>query len=113
MRPPLGMLGQQPPPLGMMPPAMTPRLPFGPPPMMRLPLPPGPPPHLMEEFYRLTVPQKPWYVKSAASTVVKRPLAQHTPQLTAMVPASVRVRRESAAPKAKPKPSVSSVSDYQ
>ncbi|KAJ0677546.1 putative WW domain binding protein [Helianthus annuus] len=110
MRPPLGMPGQQPPPLGMMPPAMMPRPPFGPPPMMRPPLPPGPPPHLMEEFYRPTVPQKPSYVKSAASTVVKRPLAQHTPQLTAMVPASVRVRRESAAPKAKPKPSVSSVS---
>ncbi|KAJ0536433.1 putative WW domain binding protein [Helianthus annuus] len=110
MRPPLGMPGQQPPPLGMMPPPMMPRPPFGPPPMMRPPLPPGPPPHLMEEFYRPTVPQKPSYVKSAASTVVKRPLAQHTPQLTAMVPASVRVRRESAAPKAKPKPSVSSVS---
>ncbi|XP_076943226.1 protein EARLY FLOWERING 5-like [Bidens hawaiensis] len=107
--PPLGISGQQPPPMGMMPP-MMPRPPFGPPPMMRPPLPPGPPPpHLMEEFYRPTVPQKPSYVKSAASTVVKRPLAQHTPQLTAMVPASVRVRRESTTPKAKPKPSVSSV----
>jgi WW domain-binding protein 11 len=30
-------------------------------------------------------PQKPSYVKSAASTVVKRPLAQHTPELTSMV----------------------------
>ncbi|KAL8230659.1 hypothetical protein R6Q57_000437 [Mikania cordata] len=107
MRPPLGIPGQQPPPLGMMPP-MMPRPPFGPPPMMRPPLPPGPPPHLTEEFFRPTVPQKPSYVKSAASTVVKRPLAQHTPQLTAMVPASVRVRRESAAPKAKPKASISS-----
>ncbi|PWA77486.1 WW domain binding protein 11 [Artemisia annua] len=111
MRPPIGIPGQQPPlPPGMMPP-MMPRPPFGPPPMMRPPLPPGPPPlPPMEDFYRPTVPQKPSYVKSAASTVVKRPLAQHTPQLTAMVPASVRVRRESAAPKTKPKPSVSSAS---
>ncbi|XP_071710717.1 protein EARLY FLOWERING 5 [Rutidosis leptorrhynchoides] len=103
MRPPLPPL-----PSGMMPP-MLPRPPFGPPPMMRPPLPPGPPPVPMDDFLRPTVPQKPSYVKSAASTVVKRPLAQHTPQLTAMVPASVRVRRESAAPKTKPKPSVSSI----
>lgn len=48
---------------------------------------------------------KPSYVKSAAPTVVKRPLAQHTPELTAMVPASVRVRRESVQ-KVKPKASV-------
>nr|XP_043614864.1 protein EARLY FLOWERING 5 [Erigeron canadensis] len=113
MRPPLsalGIPGQQPPlPPGMMPP-MMPRPPFGPPPMMRPPLPPGPPPLPMDDFMRPTVPQKPSYVKSAASTVVKRPLAQHTPQLTAMVPASVRVRRETAVPKTKPKPSVSSVS---
>ncbi|MCO5562111.1 hypothetical protein L7F22_015737 [Adiantum nelumboides] len=34
------------------------------------------------------------FVKSAAPTVVKRPLAQHTPELTSMVPASVLVRRE-------------------
>ncbi|KAL4583992.1 hypothetical protein LXL04_008580 [Taraxacum kok-saghyz] len=101
--PPLGFPGQ--------PPMMMPRPPFGPPPMMRPPLPPGPPPVMMDEqFLRPpTVPQKPSYVKSAASTVVKRPLAQHTPQLTAMVPASVRVRRETAGPKVKPKPSVSSV----
>ncbi|ESR52918.1 proline-rich family protein [Citrus sinensis] len=94
---------------GMMVP-LVPRPPYGPPPMMRPPLPPGPPPTLQEGEYaanRPTVPQKPSYVKSAAPTVVKRPLAQHTPELTAMVPASVRVRRETALPKAKPKPSVS------
>ncbi|XP_044486684.1 protein EARLY FLOWERING 5 [Mangifera indica] len=92
----------------MVPPMMRP--PFGPPPMMRPPLPPGPPPTLQEGEYpanRLPGPQKPSYVKSAASTVVKRPLAQHTPELTAMVPASVRVRRETVLPKAKPKSSVS------
>jgi WW domain-binding protein 11 len=60
-----------------------------------------------EYIFIPTVPQKPSYVKSAASTVVKRPLAQHTPQLTAMVPASVRVRRETAVQKGKPKPVVS------
>ncbi|KAF5734724.1 formin-like protein 5 [Tripterygium wilfordii] len=82
--------------------------PPGPPPMMRPPLPPGPPPAFLEDASRLAVPQKPSYVKSAASTVVKRPLAQHTPELTSMVPASVRVRRETAAPKAKAKPTLSS-----
>ncbi|KAM4119836.1 hypothetical protein ACJW30_03G089400 [Castanea mollissima] len=115
MRPPLaapglpGLAGHP----GVMHPLM-PRPPYGPPPgpppMMRPPLPPGPPPTFQEDehaFNRPTAPQKPSYVKSAASTVVKRPLAQHTPELTAMVPASVRVRRETAAPKAKPKPSVS------
>lgn len=100
-----------PPPLppGMMVP-LIPRPPFGPPPMMRPPLPPVPPPTFQEDEHatiRLPVPQKPSYVKSAASTVVKRPLAQHTPELTAMVPASVRVRRETAPPKSKPKPLVS------
>ncbi|XP_042757186.1 protein EARLY FLOWERING 5 [Lactuca sativa] len=106
--PPLGIPGPPPPHPGM----MMPRPPFGPPPMMRPPLPPGPPPIPMDDQFSRppTVPQKPSYVKSAASTVVKRPLAQHTPQLTAMVPASVRVRRETAGPKVKPKPSVSSVS---
>ncbi|EFJ09703.1 hypothetical protein SELMODRAFT_447609 [Selaginella moellendorffii] len=54
---------------------------------------------------KTTTTNKPFYVKSAAPTATKRPLAQHTPGLTAMVPASVRVRRETA-PKAKPKPSV-------
>lgn len=78
-----------PPPLppGMMVP-LIPRPPFGPPPMMRPPLPPVPPPTFQEDEHatiRLPVPQKPSYVKSAASTVVKRPLAQHTPELTAMV----------------------------
>jgi hypothetical protein len=28
---------------------------------------------------------KPFYIKSAVATVVKRPLAQHTPELTSMV----------------------------
>ncbi|KAJ7956320.1 WW domain-binding protein 11 [Quillaja saponaria] len=116
MRPPLpapGLPGQVLPP-GMMVP-LVPRPPYGPPPgpppMMRPPLPPGPPPYFQEEdhtAFRPPVPQKPSYVKSAASTVVKRPLAQHTPELTSMVPASVRVRREYAIPKAKAKPSLSS-----
>ncbi|KAJ7945954.1 WW domain-binding protein 11 [Quillaja saponaria] len=115
MRPPLpapGLPVQVPPP-GMMVP-LIPRPPFGPPPglppMMRPPLPPGPPPNFQEVDHaamRPPVPQKPSFVKSAASTVVKRPLAQHTPELTAMVPASVRVRRETAISKAKAKPSVS------
>ena len=93
MRPPLpaaGLPGQAPPP-GMMVP-IIPRPPYGPPPgpppMMRPPLPPGPPPNFQEEDQlatRAPPPQKPSYVKSAASTVVKRPLAQHTPELTAMV----------------------------
>lgn len=115
MRPPLaapGLPGLAGPP-GMMHPLM-PRPPYGPPPgpppMMRPPLPPGPPPTFQEDEHaanRPTALQKPSYIKSAASTVVKRPLAQHTPELTAMVPASVRVRREIAAPKGKPKPSLS------
>ncbi|KAG2326940.1 hypothetical protein Bca52824_009668 [Brassica carinata] len=57
------------------------------------------------------VPSKPSYVKSAAPTVVRRPLAQHTPALTSMVPASVRVRRESAAV-TKPKPKTSSYGGF-
>ncbi|CAI0549430.1 unnamed protein product [Linum tenue] len=108
MRPHLAAPGLSGPPVGMVP--MIPRPPYGPPPgpppMMRPPLPPGPPPGMMLEHdigSRFVAPQKPSYVKSAASTVVKRPLAQHTPELTAMVPASVRVRRETAAG-AKPKP---------
>lgn len=109
--PPPGLPSQAAPPGIMVP--LIPRPPFGPPPMMRPPLPPGAVPTLQEDDYaaiRPPIPQKPSYVKSAASTVVKRPLAQHTPELTAMVPASVRVRREIAAPKAKPKPSVSTIS---
>lgn len=97
---------------GMVP--IIPGPPFGPPPghllMMRPPLPPGPPPIPLEgdaSGFRPPGLQKPSYVKSAASTVIKRPLAQHTPELTAMVPASVRVRRETAAPKGKPKPPLS------
>lgn len=70
-----------------------PRPPFGPPPgpppsMFRPPLPPGPPPFAEDDMTSLkpsVLPPKPSYVKSAASTVVKRPLAQHTPELTAMV----------------------------
>ncbi|KAG2326937.1 hypothetical protein Bca4012_035850 [Brassica carinata] len=93
---------------------LIPRPPYGPPPgpppMMRPPLPPGPPPSGFEDsqaMMRPYVPSKPSYVKSAAPTVVRRPLAQHTPALTSMVPASVRVRRESAAvTKPKPKTSV-------
>ncbi|KAG5028030.1 hypothetical protein AAZX31_05G030000 [Glycine max] len=116
MRPSLSVTGlhAQAPPPGMMVPLM-PRPPYGPPPgpppMMRPPLPPGPPPNFQEEDHIATrpppPPPKPSYVKSAASTVVKRPLAQHTPELTAMVPASVRVRREAAMSKTKPKPAVS------
>ncbi|KAK4489830.1 hypothetical protein RD792_000474 [Penstemon davidsonii] len=107
MRPP-PISGQHMPPGFILP--LIPRPPFGPPPgpppMMRPPLPPGPPPIPHDDFMaRPTAPQKPSYVKSAASTVVKRPLAQHTPELTAMIPASVRVRRESAVPKPKPKTS--------
>uniref|UniRef100_A0A6N2KHZ6 Uncharacterized protein n=1 Tax=Salix viminalis TaxID=40686 RepID=A0A6N2KHZ6_SALVM len=108
-QPPLsspGIPGQVAPPGVMLP--LIPRPPYGPPPgpppMMRPPLPPGPPPFLQEDAAnRPYVLQKPSYIKSAASTVVKRPLAQHTPELTAMVPASVRVRREAAIPKPKPK----------
>ncbi|XP_058195031.1 protein EARLY FLOWERING 5 isoform X1 [Rhododendron vialii] len=111
MRPSLAAPGLPGPP-GMMIP-LIPRPPFGPPPgpppMLRPPLPPGPPPFPLDDFVtRPTVPQKPSYIKSAASTVVKRPLAQHTPELTSMVPASVRVRRETAAPKPKSKQSLSS-----
>ncbi|XP_010546044.1 PREDICTED: WW domain-binding protein 11 isoform X2 [Tarenaya hassleriana] len=109
-----GLPGQLPPPPPGMMASLVPRPPpYGPPPglppMMRPPLPPGPPPSFHEDgqaMSRPTVPQKPSYVKSAAPTVVKRPLAQHTPELTSMVPASVRVRRESAAPKPKPKTSM-------
>ncbi|XP_078180717.1 proline-rich family protein isoform X1 [Carex rostrata] len=90
-------------PLGMVPPAQVVQQPY--------PLPPGPPPMLWPGPPGVApgppmMPQKPSYVKSAAPTVVKRPLAQHTPELTAMVPASVRVRRESVLPKGKPKPQV-------
>ncbi|KAJ6888839.1 protein EARLY FLOWERING 5-like [Populus alba x Populus x berolinensis] len=108
MRPPLSTPGI---PSQMGPPGVTvpfiPRPPYGPPPgpppMMRPPLPPGPPPLQEDAASRPPVPQKSSYVKSAASTVVKRLLAQHTPELTAMVPASVRVRREAVIPKPKPK----------
>lgn len=84
--PPPGLPSQAAPPGIMVP--LIPRPPFGPPPMMRPPLPPGAVPTLQEDDYaaiRPPMPQKPSYVKSAASTVVKRPLAQHTPELTAMV----------------------------
>lgn len=91
MRPPFSSLGipGQPVHPGLMTP-LLPRPPFGPPlahpSMMRPPLPPGPPPIPQDDFIaRQAVPPKPSYIKSAASTVVKRPLAQHTPELTAMV----------------------------
>lgn len=73
-----GMLGH----LGVPRPPYAP--PPGPPPMMRPPLPPGPPPNFQvgQAMSRPYVPQKPTYTKSAAPTVVKRPLAQHTPELT-------------------------------
>ncbi|KAG0592610.1 hypothetical protein M758_1G259900 [Ceratodon purpureus] len=87
-----------PPPLGP-PPVMRP--PPGPPPMAKGP-PPPPPPRVIHDGAHEDKSGKPSYVKSAAATVVKRPLAQHTPELTSMVPASVRVRRENA-PKVKPK----------
>ncbi|WOL08040.1 hypothetical protein Cni_G16792 [Canna indica] len=122
MRPPMvvpGISGRPPPPP---PPGIAP-MPI-PRPIYAAPPgpPPGPPPYprpLFQQGYpipqeddldafRPSVPQKPSYVKAAASTVVKRPLAQHNPELTAMIPASVRVRRETAAPKAKPKSQLSS-----
>ncbi|PKA62819.1 hypothetical protein AXF42_Ash019402 [Apostasia shenzhenica] len=118
VRPPLPIPGLHnrpppPPPPGMAATPMMPRPPFGAPPgPPPLPMPPFPlthPAYQEDDFTSLRppLPQKPSYVKSAASTVVKRPLAQHTPELTAMVPASVRVRRETAAPKVKPKPLLS------
>ncbi|XP_062187053.1 protein EARLY FLOWERING 5-like isoform X1 [Phragmites australis] len=111
-RPPLmapGVARPPPPPPGL-PPAQMSMAPYGvlpgPPPMFMPPFLPGPPvrPDEFAAFApRPQLPQQPSYVKSAAPTVVKRPLAQHTPELTAMVPASVRVKRESALPKPKPK----------
>lgn len=89
--PPHGIPNQlpPPPPPGMIPPSMA---------RPHFAGPPGPPGGLMPMAsglpfgpeddplaYRPAAPQKPSYVKSAASTVVKRPLAQHTPELTAMV----------------------------
>ncbi|XP_043724671.1 protein EARLY FLOWERING 5-like [Telopea speciosissima] len=111
MRPPLpgpGLPNRAAPP-GIVVPLM-PRPPFGPPPgpslMMRPLVPPGSVPTFQENDQTgfRPAPPKPSYIKSAASTVVKKPLAQHTPELTAMVPASVRVRRETAVAKVKPKP---------
>lgn len=86
-----GIAGQPAPSGVMVPPVMRP--PFGPPPsMMRPPLPPGPPPIPQDGFSTgQGAPQKPSYIKSAASTVVKRPLAQHTPELTSMVSYFLRV----------------------
>lgn len=94
MRPPLpipGALTQpSPPPPGVAPSSLMPMPPFAAPPgpgaLMRPLFPPILP--LQEDdlaAFRPPVPPKPSYVKSAASTVVKRPLAQHTPELTAMV----------------------------
>ncbi|XP_078442386.1 proline-rich family protein isoform X1 [Wolffia australiana] len=105
--PPLHGLPPQPYPPGMaMPTSILPMPPFPPghalPPMFRPPLPPGQP-FLHNDEAAAMRPPKPSYVKSAASTVVKRPLAQHNLELTSMVPASVRVRRETTAPKMKPR----------
>ncbi|VAH30313.1 unnamed protein product [Triticum turgidum subsp. durum] len=88
-RPPFmapGVAARPPPPPPALTPAQMPMAPFGvlpgPSAMLRPPFFPGP------EFAvfgpRPQLPQQPSYVKSAASTVVKRPLAQHTPELTAM-----------------------------
>ena len=85
-------VARPPPPSPGLPPAQMPMPPYGllpgPPPMPRPPFLPGAPMH-SEEFAafgpRPQLPQQPSYVKSAAPTVVKRPLAQHTPELTAMV----------------------------
>ncbi|KAG8100409.1 hypothetical protein GUJ93_ZPchr0013g34248 [Zizania palustris] len=49
------------------------------------------------------LPQQPSYVKSAAPTVIKRPLAQHTPELTAMVPASVSSKERIGSPQTEAK----------
>jgi hypothetical protein len=59
----------------------------GPLPMVQPPFFPGRPvqPDEFAAFAPRPQPQQPSYVKSAAPTVVKRPLAQHTPELTAMV----------------------------
>jgi len=56
--------------------------------------PPPPPPPLSRQVSNGTGQEdlskagglvKPFYIKSAVATVVKRPLAQHTPELTSMV----------------------------
>ncbi|KAH9571776.1 hypothetical protein CY35_02G110900 [Sphagnum magellanicum] len=103
-----------PPPSGP-PPVIRPPAPTGIPPMAPPVEPPPPPPPLprqiptgtgQEDLGKAGGLAKPFYIKSAVATVVKRPLAQHTPELTSMVPASVRVRRENA-PKLKPKTSTS------
>lgn len=80
--------------------------PLGPPPAMMMmppgnhmapplmPPPAGPPPSLAgKKETKTTI--------TGASTVVKRPLAQHDRTVTAMVPASVRVRREASETRAK------------
>ena len=52
--------------------------------------PPPPPPRVVHDGAHEDKSAKPSYVKSAAATVVKRPLAQHTPELTSMVsPSSI------------------------
>ncbi|KAJ7531288.1 hypothetical protein O6H91_14G039100 [Diphasiastrum complanatum] len=103
-RPPHGPIPPGPPPLMRPPP--------GPPPVMGLYrgpqsglAPPPPPPRRLDgvdEPSKSLAQSKPSYIKTAAATVIKRPLAQHTPELTSMVPASVRVRRENAQ-KSRPK----------
>lgn len=76
-----------PPPPGIVPPQMLRPMFAAPPGPLPFPRPSGfPIPHDDDfDAFRPSAPQKPSYVKSAASTVVKRPLAQHNPELTAMV----------------------------
>lgn len=76
-----------PPPPGIVPPQMLRPMFAAPPGPLPFPRPSGFPIPQEDDFdaFRPSAPQKPSYVKSAASTVVKRPLAQHNPELTAMV----------------------------
>jgi hypothetical protein len=86
-----GVARPPPPPPPGLPPAQMSMAPYGvlpgPQPMIQPPFFPGPPVQSGEftAFAPRPQPQQPSYVKSAAPTVVKRPLAQHTPELTAMV----------------------------
>ncbi|GMH33184.1 hypothetical protein BSKO_01018 [Bryopsis sp. KO-2023] len=96
---PQGM-GRLPPPL-MPPPSFHPRG-QGAGPSSAVPLPPVPQPPPMHGG--MAGKRETKTTITGASTVIKRPLAQNDRALTSMVPASVRVRRESSKPK--PKPSI-------
>ncbi|KAH7426294.1 hypothetical protein KP509_11G094100 [Ceratopteris richardii] len=120
-RPPLPTGATLPPPrllpTGLSIPGPQPLRPLGPPPPIGpppvgVPMAAAGPPLVLPGVPSMMVPvedptraTKASYIKSAAPTVVKRPLAQHTPELTSMVPASVLVRRETVQ-RPKPKPSV-------